>query len=269
METRSVRHKKILIHHVSGKISSDFWSESYHLHDHAEVFIHVKGEMELFIENNVYYHNANEIRIYAPGELHFGKCDHDQDMEWYQISLSPSFLETHPQLARRITDRQKGSGNLFISKKQETMIALLEEIFVKKDSPLCDDYLLANVMKILCILNEEENNIDVQMGKNECLQKILATVNENLISIKTVEDITRLTHFSASYIHQLFKKHLNITPHKYLTVKKMENARALLVAGCSISEACFGSGFDNYANFITGFKKHFGVTPKNHRQSGK
>ena len=112
----------------------------------------------------------------------------------------------------------------------------------------------------------EENNIDVQMGKNECLQKILETVNENLISIKTVEDITRLTHFSASYIHQLFKKHLNITPHKYLTVKKMENARALLVAGCSISEACFGSGFDNYANFITGFKKHFGVTPTQYKQ---
>ena len=105
------------------------------------------------------------------------------------------------------------------------------------------------------------------MGKNEGLQMILETINKNLMRIKTIEDITNLTHFSASYIHQLFKKYLNVTPHKYITIKKMEIAKELLAGGASISEACNRSGFGNYANFITSFKKHFGVTPKNHSKA--
>ncbi len=266
MKRRTVQHNEILIHHISGNIPSTFWSESYHSHDIAEVFIHVQGQMDLFIENNVYHHNSNEIRVYAPGELHFGKWDHDQDMEWYQISLSHTFLKANPALASKIVNRRWGEGNLFISRKQETIISLAEEIFKAQESPLSEHYLYANVIKILCILNEPENNIGVQMGKNECLQEIMEIINQNLIHIKTIRDITDLTHFSESYIHQLFKKHLNLTPHKYLTMKKMERAKKFLENGASISEACFRSGFDNYANFITSFKKHFGVTPKNHRK---
>ena len=104
------------------------------------------------------------------------------------------------------------------------------------------------------------------MGKNECLQEIMEVIHQNLTHIKTLQDMTELTHFSASYIHQLFKKHLNLTPHKYLTMKKMALAKELLTNGASISEACFRSGFDDYANFITSFKKHFGVTPKKHKK---
>ena len=270
MKTRTVIQKGIVIYHIHGNIPPSFWSESYHSHDHAEIFIHITGQMELFIEGNVYHHNANEVRIYAPGELHFGKCDREQQMEWYQISLPPLFLKEHPKLADRIVNRQKGVGNLLISKKQDAIISLLEEILSKSEGALLEHYFYANVIKILCILNEQENNVEVQMGKNECLWTILESINQHIMQIKTIEDISGLTHFSASYIHQLFRKHLNITPHKYLTVKKMERARELLDGGASISEACFRSGFDNYANFITSFKKHFGVTPKNHsRASGE
>lgn len=262
MKTITIKHGDISLRHVSGRVPRDFWSESYHAHDHAEVFIHISGQMRLFIENNVYYHNADEIRVYAPGELHFGKSEYDQEMEWYQISLEPLFLSTYPALADRIVNRPKGYENVFITKRLETILSLIEEIFQNKETPFAQYYLLANTMKILCILNEKENNIRVKMGKSECLQGVLESINKNCLNIKTIEDISKITHFSTSYIHQLFKKHLNITPHKYITMRKMANAKEMLSRGATLSEACFGSGFDDCANFITMFKKHFGVTPK-------
>ena len=267
MNTQKITHSGIMILHVDGQIPGNFWSESYHAHDHAEIFIHIKGQMELFIEGNVYYHNSNEIRVYAPRELHFGKGKHDQDMEWYQISLDRSFLNSSPALSERIINRPRGYKNVFISKKHETIISLIEEIFKKQSTPLVEHYFYANIIKILCILNEPTNNIDVQMGKNECLRDILELINENLTQIKTVEDIAKITHYSASYIHRLFKNHLNITPHKYITMKKLSIAKELLSEGVSISNACSFSGFEDYANFITSFKKHFGVTPKKHQKS--
>lgn len=267
MKTRTIHQGNIMLHHVCGRVTPDFWSDAYHAHDHAEVFVHVIGQMELFIENNVYYHNANEIRVYAPGELHFGKWEHAQDMEWYQISLKPSFLEAYPALADKIVNRPKGYENVFVTRKHETILSMLEEIFQKEETPVAEHYFFANILKILCILNEPENNIEVKMGKNKCLQDILEIINKNLVHIRTLDDMTALTHFSASYIHQLFKKHLNITPHQYVIMKKMANAKELLSKGATISEACFGSGFDDYANFITSFRKHFGVTPKNYQKA--
>ena len=54
MKTESVNHCGIKIHHVHGYIKRDFWCESYHSHKHAEIFVHISGKMNLFIENNVY-----------------------------------------------------------------------------------------------------------------------------------------------------------------------------------------------------------------------
>jgi AraC-like DNA-binding protein len=262
MKTESVNHCGIKIHHVHGYIKRDFWCESYHSHKHAEIFVHISGKMNLFIENNVYFHCGNEIRLYAPWELHFGKADFDQEMEWYQISLDDSFLTAHSALSNVILEREKGFGNIFISKMHENIVSLLEEIFQKQESNLSQHYLLANVIKILCLLNEPENNIDVKQGKNECLQNILEITNQNLTHIKTVENISQLTHFSCSYIYRLFKTNLNITPHQYIIMKKLSIAKRLLEKGFPIYDACFDSGFSDYSNFITIFRKHFGITPK-------
>ncbi len=262
MKIESISCDGIKIHYVNGYITKDFWNESYHSHEHAEIFVHISGKMQLFIENKVYYHCGNEVRLYAPWELHFGKADFDQDMEWYQISLDPSFLKSYPMLANIIIVRDKGTRNVFISKKHENIVSLLEEIFEKRETPLEQHYLFANVIKILCILNESENNIDVNQGKNECLQGILEITNKNLTHIKTVENISSLTHFSCSYIHRLFKNNLNITPHQYILMKKLAIAKNLLEKGATIYDACFNSGFSDYSNFITIFHKHFGITPK-------
>ncbi len=267
MKTESATYNGIMIHHICGQVKKDFWSESYNSHEHAEIFIHVLGKMELFIENKIYYHTGNEIRLYAPWELHFGKADFDQDMEWYQISINNDFLKSNPPLANKIINREKGIGNVFISKKHEIIISLLKEIFEKQESSLSTHYFISNVIKILCILNEPENNIETKQGKNECIQGILEIINQNLQHIKTVENISALTHFSSSYIHRLFKTNLNITPHQYIIMKKLSTSKQLLEKGHTITDACFDSGFSDYSNFITIFRKHFGITPKHFQDS--
>lgn len=267
MKTESAAYNGITIYHISGRIKKDFWSESYHSHEHAEIFVHVSGKMELYIENKVYSHTGNEIRLYAPWELHFGKADFDQDMEWYQISIDNDFLKSNPSLADKIVNREKGIGNVFISQKHDIIITLLEEILAKKEGPLGEHYFMSNVIKILCILNEPENNVDAKQGKNECLQAILDSINQNLINIKTVDNISALTSFSPSYIHRLFRTNLNITPHQYIIMKKLSVSKQLLEKGYTIIDACFDSGFSDYSNFITIFRKHFGITPRHFQKA--
>ena len=259
----------ITLIHVNQYVQSDFWEPLQHAHDHAEIFLNVLGQMEIFVEDVVYHHNDGEIRIYAPMELHCGRCDRYQHMEWYQISLSSRFLQKNPALCAMFFNREKGKGNVFISQKYSELIELVTEILEKKrrENPLFEHYFLGNITRVLCLLNESENNSPVETGKNKVLQEIIKTINENYSNLKTLEDLCDLVHFSPSYIYRLFKKHLNTTPHHYISFKKLLKAKELLSSDKEIVEVCYESGFSDCEYFITVFKKAFGVTPYRYKKS--
>ena len=116
-------------------------------------------------------------------------------------------------------------------------------------------------------MNESKNNSPVETRKNKVLQEIIKTINENYSNLKTIDDICDLVHFSPSYIFQLFKKHLNTTPHHYISVKKLLKAKELLSLDKEVIDVCYESGFSDYDYFITVFKKAFGVTPYRYKKA--
>lgn len=257
----------ITLHYINDMIQPDFFNKTPHSHDHCEIFIHEKGDMNVFVEKTVYRHTGKEIRVYAPNELHLGSCCNDQPMEWYQISVSRSFFEKNSALCGVIINREYGTHNVFTSKKHGELVALATEIIEKKksNSPLLESYFWGNITRILCLLNEKSNNIDIGIKQNESLKEIIRIIDNNYVSISSSSDLCRLTHFSASYIHRLFKSYLNTTPHQFILIKKLNRACELLSAGATVSEACYDSGFNNYPNFITLFRKNYGLTPNKYR----
>ena len=65
-----------------------------------------------------------------------------------------------------------------------------------------------------------------------------------------------------SVFRVFFKNKLNVTPYKFILAKKLNEAKNAMKSGMNITNACEWAGFNDYANFITLFKKHFGITPK-------
>ena len=263
-----IRYGDISFHYVKDIVSPDFFQNSPHSHDHCEIFIHEKGQFNIFVENTIYNHNSKEIRVYAPNELHFGKCESNQEMEWYQISISKSFFDQHSALGEIIFNRGRGTHNVFTSKKHAEISSLAAEIIEKKkqNSPLLENYFLGNIIRILCILNEKSNNTDIGTNQNKSLQEIIKLIDDNYLNIYTSQDLYKLTHFSVSYVHRLFKDYLNTTPHQFITIKKLNKACELLTSGATVSTACFHSGFNNYSNFITLFRKTYNQTPNAYKR---
>ena len=66
---------------------------------------------------------------------------------------------------------------------------------------------------------------------------------------------------------RLFKEHLNTTPKTYLESKRLVHSQILLKEGKSVLDACMESGFPDYSNYIRLFKRRFGVTPKQYKDS--
>ena len=253
----------ITLLHYAQYTTVDFWTEAHHSHDHCEIFLHEQGTLTVLVEDTVYRHNGKEIRIYAPGELHFGRAERDQYMEWYQISLPRSFFERHAPLGR-ILDRPHGVGNVFVCQRHDELVALAREIFQKKEecSPLTEAYFHANIERILCLLGEGEQQAGAPSEEHDVLQDVLSQINEHFRSLHTLEDLSSLVHYAPSYLHRLFRERLQTTPHRYIQTKRLTHAKNRLAAGASVADACEDAGFESYPNFITLFRKTYGITPK-------
>lgn len=73
--------------------------------------------------------------------------------------------------------------------------------------------------------------------------------------------------FSAEYLKRLFKKEVGLTPHQFLTDKRLDSAANTLVniyGKGNISEVARLSGFSDPLYFSRLFKKKYGVPPRDY-----
>ncbi|MES2330333.1 MAG: AraC family transcriptional regulator [Bacteroidota bacterium] len=81
-----------------------------------------------------------------------------------------------------------------------------------------------------------------------------------------LEIIASHAYMSPFHFHRLFTKVYRITPHQYITKKRLEKAKELLKIGqVSIFGICTGVGFESHGSFSVLFKKYQGIAPKSYQ----
>src|SRR5882757_1402980 len=82
-------------------------------------------------------------------------------------------------------------------------------------------------------------------------------------------DLDRLSReacLSRYHFHRLFTRIYRVTPHQYLTRKRIEQARKALAGNdLTITEICNEVGFESIGSFSTLFKKEIGHAPTHYR----
>lgn len=260
----------IKLTHVSGNIFPDFLNGEAHSHEHCEIFVHITGNFSVFVEENFYEISNESIRVYSSDELHYGKFDVPQNMEWYQISIPQKFFmkNGNEPLGKCMYQRKAGTKNVFEIKNFSQIVKMFEEAFeaYRNRNALYCHYCESAVIQMLCYINEEKFKICAETHENNPLREITDVVLADFSKISSVTDLSRACNYSVSYIHRLFKENLNITPYRFITDKKLAEAKKALQSGKNITETCEYAGFENYNNFITLFKKKFNITPKKYQQ---
>jgi AraC-like DNA-binding protein len=67
--------------------------------------------------------------------------------------------------------------------------------------------------------------------------------------------------FSKFHFLRMFKQTYRITPHRYLTILRIEKAKDLLRANTSITDICYLLGFESSSSFNRLFKRHVKLAP--------
>jgi len=105
---------------------------------------------------------------------------------------------------------------------------------------------------------------------SDVYQKIVAAkiyIDENFQQPIDLHRLSREACLSRYHFHRLFTRIYRRTPHRYLTQKRIEQAR-LWLAGedHTIMEICNHIGFESMGSFSTLFKKEIGYAPRDYRQ---
>lgn len=77
-----------------------------------------------------------------------------------------------------------------------------------------------------------------------------------------LDQIAGCALISRYHFLRLSKQHYGMTPHAYLTMLRMRQARHLLLAGKNVREVCAAVGFDSESSFRALYKRYYRMTPQ-------
>jgi AraC-like DNA-binding protein len=81
-----------------------------------------------------------------------------------------------------------------------------------------------------------------------------------------LDDLAREASLSRFHFVRAFRNVFGVTPGRYLTLVRIERAKALLVKGASVTDACFAVGFRSVGSFSARFRREIGRPPSAYRE---
>ena len=85
-----------------------------------------------------------------------------------------------------------------------------------------------------------------------------------------LEDAAREAHLSPFYFSRLFTEAFGETPHEFVTRRRIERAKRLLLAdSASVTDICFDLGYESLGSFSTRFRSLTGLSPVAFRKEGR
>lgn len=91
---------------------------------------------------------------------------------------------------------------------------------------------------------------------------------ENYTGNYSLQEVSRVANLSPYHFIRVFRAETGKTPYDFLLDVKIEKSKEMLKSvSKTVTDACFGCGFNNISHFTVAFKKRVGVTPSDYRKS--
>ncbi len=175
----------------------------------------------------------------------FGKSPKDSDCDTHAIEVNNDMiLDGYFQSMLAYFSRQgKPSDSLLILKLKE----LIVNIITGTSNPDLSHYFKS-------LATQGDPTIEQVMDSNFCY---------NL----SMEDFAKLCNRSLSSFKRDFKKVYDISPGKWLLIKRLDYSTLLLKKNnFNVSQVAFECGFEDLSHFSKVFKEQFGTSPANFRK---
>nr|WP_255607656.1 AraC family transcriptional regulator [Ancylobacter sp. Lp-2] len=241
------------------RIEARFRGNGYspHRHDTYALGVTLSGVQTFRYRGETRFSLPGQIIVLHPDELHDGAAGTELGLRYRMLYLPPE----------RVIEAAGGRRRLpFVPspvlRDDELRRGLLEALGDLEGEPsdLAWDDLLARLADRLWLHADTEGAKGgfVAHGAVTRCREFLHDNSDRPVSSDELERISGLDRYALA---RHFRVMLGTSPHRYLVMRRLEKARALIGEGLSLSETASASGFADQSHFTRHFKSAFGMTP--------
>jgi AraC-like DNA-binding protein len=247
----------------------------FHYHDFNKITIFISGNISYTIEGKSYELQPYDIVLVNAGEIHRPSVLDNSAYERIIIYVSPQFLNSYSEEEYDLNycfnrAKQEHSNVLRVhSMEKSKLYQVCQELEHSFSDHAFGKELYQKILflEFMIQLNRTAilNHINYldSAKDNTKLVQIIDYINNHLAEELSIDSLSSQFYLSRYYLMHFFKEETGYTIGNYITEKRLLMAKNLVQNGCSITEACFQSGFKNYSTFSRAFKKVFKTIPKN------
>ena len=260
---------------------------SAHIHDnYYELTIVRKGNGTIITNSIPTEVEAGDIHISLPSDIHEIFSSQESPIEYDFFTFNSDndfFIDLLSTISAKIIDpRNRIIRDTRIPKLVSYAIDELENEPASNSDTQMDkngsySEVLESICKLICIylsrtISKTQNQeYDYQLNKAIRLcHKIMNFIDANIFSIEKLEDLAQATNYNYSYLSNLFKKTTGKTLRDYYSDRRLLVARKLFdekkLKGNEIAAKLH---YASYFSFSKAFKRKFGVSPQEYKNSIK
>ena len=238
--------------------------DSLHSHAYFEVCLFISGEAIYCVEDNEYPLQPGDIILLRPGEAHYIRVSPDVAFERILLSFGQHFLATldpKKELYPPFVDRQPGYRNLY--RPADFPNLQLNEHFYNMMLDTARHHVVTHLLALLRDLNLAYQHMPSYGQSRETLEKaIIRLINDNYHLELSLQELSDRFFISRAQLCRRFQKATGTSIGRYITLKRLNAARQLLLQGRTASEVCAMCGFKDYSTFYRAYVRQFGHCPK-------
>ena len=233
-----------------------------HSHDTYTLALTTRGVQSFNYRGELRHSLPGEVVILHPDETHDGQAGTSDPFAYRAITIDPVDVQNILQ----------GFSLPFLEggvTKQPQFIQVATQLLSEFNRPLekleHQDLIYAFATKLQQATSRNvrhtQANYRAIKRAREYIDDAIAANSSLPVSI-TLDELAAICDYSKWQITRDFRSLYGTTPYRYVTLKRLQKAKALIERGIPLSQVSFSSGFVDQSHMTRHFKKSFGTTPK-------
>lgn len=260
------RDDDLFIHHTMDE-QPDPDNFPVHAHERMEIFYFLSGHGAYLIEGSQYELNEGDVLIMRHAEAHKLLILPDAPYDRIAIHFSPRLLaplDPEGTLLRPFLNRPLGHRNRVTSALGQQAGQLLQLDALQASPYQTRLRIISYLLPLLCELNSSffMDTASTAEGKAQPLAAQLTTyINDHLYADISLDTLCQLFFLSRSQINRVFTRATGTSIWRYVTIKRLLAARAMIRNHEPAGSVCVRCGFSDYSAFYRAYKARFGCSP--------